>query len=446
MSIKLQYHSQTPVPSKESTPKSPKSTSPKLTAKKNYRPLQATCSALNISKSSFKEKRSLDTNDINNSQNSKPSNPGVVQNGPITPAFAKQRYRDYLSTYELTEINNFPAIYFVGRPTNSSNSTIMRGSSQNFGFDIPPTFHYKTQVGDHIAYRYEIINIFGKGSFGEVVKCLDHKNGTQVAIKILANTPLMHRQGSIEIQNMLIVNKMKSLGVEKVTDSFVFRNHICIVTEILGNSLFKYLEANNFAAMPMKLLKSVVFDITAGLADIHKSKIIHADLKPENILFQLGSTNHVKIIDFGSSCTVGHTIYNYLQSRFYRAPEIILGIPYGTPIDIWSFGCIVAELATGNPLFKGNSDAELLKKFVESLGNPPANVLAMSTRKSHYISADGKIIGNPTPFKTKLSSFLKTSDQHLLDFISKCLDWDPAKRITAAKLLNHPFIAKPKKI
>lgn len=445
MSIKSQSHAQTPVPSKQQSPVSARSTPLKISLKKNFYPLQPTLSEVNISKSRFQEKKTVNTDSTQNSQKSKPISPGVVPNGPITPAFAKQRYRDYLSTYELTEINGFPSIYFVGRSTSSSTSIGNRGASQNFGFDILPSCHYKTQVGDQIAYRYEIISIFGRGSFGEVVKCIDHKTNSPVAIKILVNTPLMHRQGSIEIQNMLMVNKMNSPGVAKVTDSFIFRNHICLVTEILGNSLLKYLEANNFAAMTSKLLKTIVFDITSGLADVHKSKIIHADLKPENILFTNNSYKHVKIIDFGSSCTIGHTIYNYLQSRYYRAPEIILGIPYGPPIDIWSLGCIVAELATGNPLFKGNSDADQLKKFVETLGNPPVNVLAASTRKSHYVSSDGKIIGNPTPFKAKLSSFLKTSDMQLLDFITKCLDWDPAKRITASKALNHPYLAKQKK-
>lgn len=447
MSTKHQFHAQTPILSKEPSSTSPKSIPPKLSMKRKFQPLHSTSSELNLNKSKyFKDEKSLEpTNDTPKNQNSKPSSPGVVQNGPITPAFAKQRYRDYLSTYELTEISGYHQIYFVGRPSSSTTSINNRGNSQNFGFDILPSCHYKTQVGEHIAYRYEILSIFGRGSFGEVVKCYDHKSNTQVAIKILVNTPLMHRQGSIEIQNMLLVNKTGSPYIVKVSDSFTFRSHICIVTEILGTSLFKYIENNNFSPVPLKTLRTIVFDITSGLADIHKSKIIHADIKPENILFANSSSKHVKIIDFGSSCTVGHTIYNYLQSRFYRAPEIILGIPYGTAIDIWSLGCIAAELATGIPIFKGNSDAEQLKKFVETIGSPPANVMASSTRKKQYIQSDGKIIGNPTPFKTKLSSFLKTSDMHFLDFVTKCLEWDPSKRITASKALSHPFLVKSKK-
>lgn len=93
---------------------------------------------------------------------------------------------------------------------------------------------------------------------------------------------------------------------------------------------------------------------------MQKSRIIHCDLKPENILLRSKSRTDIKIIDFGSSCHVNERMYTYIQSRFYRAPEIIFGIPYDLAIDMWSFGCILVELYTGFPLFPGESEEDQL--------------------------------------------------------------------------------------
>jgi dual specificity tyrosine-phosphorylation-regulated kinase 2/3/4 len=95
-----------------------------------------------------------------------------------------------------------------------------------------------------------------------------------------------------------------------------------------------------------------------ALKYLRDENVIHCDLKPENILLKSPDKSGIKVIDFGSSCFSNERIYTYIQSRFYRAPEIILGIPYTTAIDMWSFGCILAELYTGFPLFPGESEME----------------------------------------------------------------------------------------
>ena len=95
-----------------------------------------------------------------------------------------------------------------------------------------------------------------------------------------------------------------------------------------------------------------------GLKQLREEKIMHCDLKPENILLKEAGRTGIKIIDFGSACFKGKTIYTYIQSRFYRAPEIILGMKYGPEIDMWSLGCILAELYNGLPLFAGDSEHE----------------------------------------------------------------------------------------
>ncbi|OHS97514.1 Dual specificity tyrosine-phosphorylation-regulated kinase 2 [Tritrichomonas foetus] len=361
--------------------------------------------------------------------------PGIIPNGPIAPAFAKQRFRNIISTYENSEINDYKEIYFLGNVTKVASA---RGNQNNYGYDLP-TKQYRALVGDHLAYRYEIVAILGRGAFGEVMRCYDHKSNCMVAVKILVNTPLMHKQGLIEIENQKKV--MDSNYVAKVTDSFVFRSHLCMVTEVLGISLFNYLKSHNFSPLPVKMTKTIAFELISGLVTVHSKGIIHADLKPENILFLIGSTNHIKIIDFGSSCVIGQELYNYLQSRYYRAPEVILGIKYGTPIDMWSAGCIIAELAIGKPIFNGESAIDMLNKFVETVGLPPQNVIEACPVKTKFFK-NGNTVSQPTPLKNRLSNVIKTNDQPLIDFLSKCFEWDQNKRMTAAKALKHPWLAK----
>jgi dual specificity tyrosine-phosphorylation-regulated kinase 2/3/4 len=108
---------------------------------------------------------------------------------------------------------------------------------------------------------------------------------------------------------------------------------------------------------------------------LRDENVIHCDLKPENILLKSPDKSGIKVIDFGSSCFSNERIYTYIQSRFYRAPEIILGIPYTAAIDMWSFGCILAELYTGFPLFPGESEMEQLSLIMEIKGIPPEHIL-----------------------------------------------------------------------
>ena len=112
-----------------------------------------------------------------------------------------------------------------------------------------------------------------------------------------------------------------------------------------------------------------------GLQHLSKIKIIHCDLKPENVLFTDGSRREVKIIDFGSACTEFKSGFVYVQSRFYRSPEVVLGLPYDQAVDMWSFGCILAELVTGRPLFPAVDEHELLELIRIRIGLPPQEMI-----------------------------------------------------------------------
>ena len=175
-------------------------------------------------------------------------------------------------------------------------------------------------------------------------------------------------------------------------------------------------------------------------------KIIHCDLKPENVMLKQANRSVIKVIDFGSSCMTDERVYTYIQSRFYRAPEVILGLPYSTAIDMWSFACILAELYTGYPLFPGEDEAEQIQCIMEVFDQPPSQILAHATRRKVFFDSEHhpRISANSqgrirTPGTKTLSSMLRCTDAPFLDFLSKCLTWDPEERLTPEEAMNHPW-------
>jgi dual specificity tyrosine-phosphorylation-regulated kinase 2/3/4 len=139
-------------------------------------------------------------------------------------------------------------------------------------------------------------------------------------------------------------------------DYVVFRKHLCMSFELLSMNLFEFLKVNDFNGFDHNLIRRFAIQLLYALKYLKEFQIIHCDLKPENILLKEPNKSGIKIIDFGSSTFIDERVYTYIQSRFYRAPEIMLGIPYTCAIDMWSFGCIVAELYIGYPIFPGDSE------------------------------------------------------------------------------------------
>ena len=358
----------------------------------------------------------------------------IVENAPITPEEALKRFSSFLMPYETQEILKFNEIYFVGYP-DGKNST---------PFDMD--YYYKANPRDHIAYRYEIVKILGKGSFGEVMEVIDHKAKKRLALKIIISDDEMKEQTKIEADILSKLNRSHATSHSiRGIDFFIFRSHACITFELMGLNLYQVLAKHGFRAMKPSLVKNYARQIFSGLKDIAKLGIIHADLKPENVCLSLEDRNKLKIIDFGSSCYEDKRLYTYIQSRYYRSPEVILQLKYDTKIDVWSAGLIVIELLTGKPLFPGRNEAEMLKFFIQYLGEPPAYLTKISPRRHKFFNDDGSLK------KSKLTQSIQThkslekflgisSSPNLLDFLEKTLQWDPEKRITASEALDHPWL------
>ncbi|KTW29359.1 hypothetical protein T552_01314 [Pneumocystis carinii B80] len=360
-------------------------------------------------------------------------------------------FHHLLTFYEIGEINDYMgSIYFIGRPGIKKREFSTSGDN-DLGYD-DSRGDYIIVIGDHIAYRYEIYSILGKGSFGQVIKCFDYKIGQIVAIKIIRNKKRFHAQALIETK---ILRKLSEWDPNddysfiKYIDHFYFRDHLCIVMELLDINLYELIRINDFRGFSLPLIRCFAKQLLQNLVFLKKHGIIHCDLKPENILLSHEIKPNIKVIDFGSSCFENERVYTYIQSRFYRSPEVILGLNYGMSIDMWSLGCILAELYTGYPIFPGEDEQEQLACIIEVLGIPGNYLIEKSSRRMLFFDSSG----NPRftvsskgrrryPSSKTLSQIMKCNHTYFLDFLSKCLLWDPEYRLTPEKALEHEFVTK----
>ncbi|KAL1419467.1 hypothetical protein MTO96_025376 [Rhipicephalus appendiculatus] len=385
-----------------------------------------------------------------------PDGPNVDPHGrrlPLSPAESLLYYGNRLSSYERTEVSQYRDVWYLG--LDASKIEYDEGAGQNGGYD-DETGSYIKVMHDHIAYRYEILEVIGKGSFGQVIRAFDHKTKEHVALKIIRNKKRFHQQALIEVKildHLKKKDKDQYHNVIHMYDYFYFRNHLCITFELMGMNLYELVKNNSYQGFSLNLIRRFAYSLVQCLRLLHREKIIHCDLKPENILLKQRGSSAIKVIDFGSSCFVHQRVYTYIQSRFYRSPEVILGLPYGTAIDIWSLGCILAELYTGLPLFPGEHEADQLACIMEVLGLPPPCVLELATRRRLFF--DSKNVPRLTqnskgkkrrPNSKTLAAVLGCNDEEFIDFLSLCLVWNPDTRKVSSSSLPSGSLSNSYKV
>ncbi|KAK1472611.1 hypothetical protein CCUS01_17310 [Colletotrichum cuscutae] len=237
--------------------------------------------------------------------------------------------------------------------------------------------YYKLRIGEVLNGRYQVQSALGKGMFSGVARAVDITNKKLVAVKIMRNNDALRKGGFTEIA---ILQKLNDADPEnrkhivKFERHFDHKGHLCMAFENLSLNLREVLKKfGNNVGINLGATRAYAHQIFIGLAHMRKCSVIHADLKPDNILVN-ESRNVLKICDLGTgidksdAATAHNEITPYLVSRFYRAPEIILGMPYDYSIDMWSIGATLYELYTGKILFAGDSNNQMLKAIMEIRG------------------------------------------------------------------------------
>jgi serine/threonine-protein kinase PRP4 len=358
------------------------------------------------------------------------------------------------------------------KPSNSSKAKQLDASLLDNWDD--PDGYYRIILGELLDGRYHVQANLGKGMFSAVVRAMDKKSGRLVAIKIIRNNETMKKAGFKEIA---ILQKLNSADNDdkkhliRLERSFEHKSHLCMVFENLSINLREVLKKfGRDVGINLKAVRSYAHQMFLGLSLLRKCDILHADLKPDNMLVN-ETRNILKICDLGSAGDASENeITPYLVSRFYRAPEIILGMPYEYGIDMWSIGCTLFELYTGKILFTGRNNNQMLRSIMECRGKFSLkmlkkaefagmhfddNLVFRSVEKDKVTGKDVVRMINlvrPTrDLKTRLMSAAKglgeTDMKELnlfVDLLDRCLTLNPEKRITPAEALKHPFIHRIK--
>lgn len=318
------------------------------------------------------------------------------------------------------------------------------------------TKDFPIRQNDLIAGRYQVMDFLGSAAFSRAVQALDLQTGSLVCLKIIKNNKDYFDQSLDEIKLLRYVNGCDPAdqhGIVRLFDYFYYKEHLFLVCELLRANLYEFQKYNKESGdepyFTLPRLQRIAEQVLRSLAFLHSLDLIHSDLKPENILIRSYSKCEVKVIDLGSSCFRTDHLSSYVQSRSYRAPEVILGLPYDHKIDVWSLGCILAELASGFVLFQNDSVATLLARLEGILGPLPgwmikrgryANRFYTKTRLVYERSQTSGRYEVLQPKRTSLRHRIPVADDGFLDFISFLLAADPKERPTADAALSHPWL------
>lgn len=283
------------------------------------------------------------------------------------------------------------------------NKAIERETNQEYNEQLIDNWddadgYYQICIGDTLNHnRYRIKGLLGKGMFANVVNAVDkQKKDREMAIKIARNNDIMYTNGLKEITMLREISKAdpeNKYHCVKIIRYFMHRGHLCIVLESLNMDLRRLLKkCGKGTGLKMKPLLIYSRQLLTALKVLEKVGIIHADIKPDNILVN-EKKNIIKLCDFGSAEKIGENeLKPYLVSRFYRAPEIIMGLPYGHGIDMWSAACTIYEMATGRILFTGNSNNQMLKCFMDVKGRFPKRMIKQGKFKDQHFNYNNNFL------------------------------------------------------
>uniref|UniRef100_A0A8C5HZB0 Serine/threonine-protein kinase PRP4 homolog n=1 Tax=Gouania willdenowi TaxID=441366 RepID=A0A8C5HZB0_GOUWI len=330
--------------------------------------------------------------------------------------------------------------------------------------------YYRVNIGETLDKRYDVYGYTGQGVFSNVIRARDTaRAGQEVAVKIIRNNELMQKTGLKELEFLKKLNDADpddKFHCLRLFRHFYHKQHLCLVFEPLSMNLREVLKKyGKDVGLHFKAVRSYSQQLFLALKLLKRCNILHADIKPDNILVNESKTI-LKLCDFGSASHVAdNDITPYLVSRFYRAPEIIIGKPYDYGIDMWSVGCTLYELYTGKILFPGSSNNHMIKLAMDLKGKMPNKMIRKGLFKDQhfdqnlnflYIEVDKvterekvTVMSTINPTKDLLSDMIggqrlpedqRKKVMQLKDLLDSTLMLDPAKRITINQALQHPFI------
>ena len=339
--------------------------------------------------------------------------------------------------------------------------------------------YYNFRVGEVLCGKYEVYSNCGQGVFSTVLRARDvgwNKAGAgasparEYAVKVVRANDVMRKAAEQEVN---ILKKLAGADPEGkkhciyLLDTFEYRNHVCMVFEAMNMNLREVVKKfGRGVGINLAAVRTYAFQLLLALKLLRTCGVLHADIKPDNILVN-SSNSSVKLCDLGSAMYAGdNELTPYLVSRFYRSPEVILGLPYSYAMDMWSLGCVIFELFTGKIAFPGKSNNEMLKLMMDTKGPFPKKMLRRGSFVEKHFDNDVHMtfflvetdpvtkkpvrtaINHPKIVRELKKELEKKAGQttdrkklhQLADFLEQTFLLDPDRRITVNNALSHPFI------
>ncbi|KAF9790442.1 CMGC/CLK protein kinase [Thelephora terrestris] len=410
------------------------------------------------------------------------SNLSASTSTAILPPPPKKRKRELLDETPRSarkQITNGVPTSATSKQWASTNGIITKDSSTGHPSCDDKEGHYIIVPDDMIARRYRTVRLLGQGTFGKVVEAIDTQTNKRVAIKIIRAIPKYRDASKIEVRVLQKLKERDPLNRNKcihLLQWFDHRNHICIVSELLGMCVYDFLKENDFAPFPRHHIQSFARQLLGSVAFLHDLHLIHTDLKPENILLvhnestikqipipgkrtpqfrnkKLLESTDIRLIDFGSATFEEEYHSSVVSTRHYRAPEIILGLGWSYPCDAFSLGCILVEFYTGVALFQTHDNLDHLAMMEIVMGRMPERFSRQGARSKPEYFKEGPRLDWPKPKASRqtkkdvracrpLAEIMVPTDminKHFLDLVRKLLTFDPTQRITVREALSHPY-------
>ncbi|EPQ28737.1 uncharacterized protein PFL1_06869 [Pseudozyma flocculosa PF-1] len=285
--------------------------------------------------------------------------------------------------------------------------------------------------------NYVQLEKLGEGTYATVYKGRSRLNNEIVALKEI-HLDAEEGTPSTAIREISLMKELRHTNIVRLYDVIHTESKLMLVFEFMAQDLKKYMDIHGKrGALDPTTVRSFMFQLLKGTAFCHENRVLHRDLKPQNLL--INKRGELKLADFGLARAFGipvNTFSNEVVTLWYRAPDVLMGSrTYSTSIDIWSAGCIMAEMITGVPLFRGRDNNDQLTQILKVLGTPDDATMKRLVNDSPEI----QIRPFPRLFKVPFQQMFPTAHPLAIDLLEKLLKFDPTQRISADEALRHPY-------
>jgi cyclin-dependent kinase-like len=284
--------------------------------------------------------------------------------------------------------------------------------------------------------KYEIMGIIGEGAYGVVLKCRSNESQEVVAIKKFKESEEDEAVRKTTAREVKVLKMLRHPNVVELREAFRKKGVVYLVFEFVQSNLLEVLERCPGGLDP-ELIRAFLYQLLKGLAHMHAHHLLHRDIKPENLL--VSDQRQLKICDFGfarQAPRADEELTDYVATRWYRPPELLVGTPYGKEVDLWAAGCIMAELVDGNPLFPGENELDQLYLIQKTLGKLTPTHDEAFRKNPRFLGMRFPEIHNLDTLEKK---YLGKLSPKALNFLKQLLRMAPADRLSAAEALRHPY-------